>query len=475
MAGRGDQDEYEELMKRVLSRFPELTREEIETLVEAKIREQPLLNKTGALLLIAEELGAFTAKKPPAEALKSMEYTRIGDLVPGLNNVSVRGVAYAVDKVSEVKQHRILKLKIGDGSGVVNVVAWDERAEEARRLNLKPGDLAAVLNGYTRESLESRGVELHVGRGGSIAILEPEPGQPDAKAFYISLREALEKGDGVYDIHAVVLEVREERSVETRYGEALVREVILGEDEAKAALTAWREKARELGRLKPGERAYITDVRIRGGRLSLTGRSIVAFTEPPTEETLRMVEQRAPEILRALDIVERPAGYLIIATEGKTIQRVLVPERPGISPGECFKPINPVVEFRRGRMYIVSQGVERTPPETGVPEPTLTLTLEDALSPGFQGARDVIVSGELYHKTPVIKVKTRFGEAERIGFWLRDGDYNVQGVAWRQKAEELSKIPEGSRIRLKWVSVILNPYGEPEIHLEADSKIEMED
>ena len=468
-----EKDEYERLMEKVLARFPELTRDELEAMVESKLREQPLLNRTGALLLIAEELGAFTSREPPPEALKTMEYTRIGDLVPGLNNVSVRGVAYAVDKVSDVKGHRILKLRIGDGSGSVDVVVWDERAEEAWRLGIKPGDLIAVLNGYTRESLEIGGVELHVGRGGSIARLESEPGQPDARSFYTRLGEAMEKGDGVYDIQAVVLEVRELRRVDTRYGEASVREILLGDGESRAVLTAWRERAEELGRLKPGERAYITNIRVRDGRLSLTSRSIIAFTEPPTEETLRMVEQRAPEVLKALDLIERSAGYMIVATDGKALQRVLIPEKPELSPGEYFKPLDPAVEFRRGRMYIVARGVERASPVEEISEPPLTLRLEEILSPGFQGARDVVVEGELYHKTPVVKVRTRYGEAEKIGFWIREGEHNVQGVAWRQKAQELSKIPEGSRIRLKWVSVVLNPYGEPEIHLEADSKIEV--
>ncbi len=469
-----ERDEYEKLMERVLARFPELTRDEIEAMVESKLREHPLLNKTGALLLIAEELGAFIAKEPPPEALKTMEYTKIVDLVPGLNNVSVRGVAYAVDKLSEVKGHRILKLKIGDGSGVIDVILWDERADEAWKLGIKPGDLIAILNGYTRESLDVGGVELHLGRGGSLARLEKEPGQPDAKSFYMELGEALERGDGTYDIHAVVLEVRELRKVDTKYGEASVREILLGDERSKAVLTAWREKAEELGRLKPGEKTYITSIRVRDGRLSLTGRSIIAFTESPTEETLRMVERRVPETLKALDVIERSAGYMIIATDGKALQRVLIPREPDLSTGEYFKPLNPAVEFRRGRMYIVAEDVEKISPREEIREPSLTLTLGEILSPGFHETRDVIVEGELYHKTPVIKVKTRYGEAEKIGFWLRDGEHNVQGVAWRQKAEELSKIPEGSRIRLKWVSVILNPYGEPEIHLEADSKIEVE-
>ena len=67
MAEQGE--EYEKLMERVLARFPELSREEVEALVESKLRESSLLNRVGALLLVAEELGAFkeSGRKPVAK------------------------------------------------------------------------------------------------------------------------------------------------------------------------------------------------------------------------------------------------------------------------------------------------------------------------------------------------------------------------------------------------------------------------
>ncbi|RLG07877.1 MAG: hypothetical protein DRN65_02735, partial [Thaumarchaeota archaeon] len=106
--------EYSKLLERVLSRFPELSREELEAMVEAKMRESSLLNKVGALLLVAEELGAFreelgeTAASQPIQA-----YTKIMKLVPGLRDVSVRGVIYAISKPIEVRNHRIMRMKIG--------------------------------------------------------------------------------------------------------------------------------------------------------------------------------------------------------------------------------------------------------------------------------------------------------------------------------------------------------------------------
>ena len=112
--------EYSKLLERVLARFPELSREEVEAMVEAKMRESSLLNRVGALLLVAEELGAFREEgEPETGDLKT--YTRIEKLVPGLRDVSVRGVVYALSGPMDVRDHRIMRLKLGDESGGIAV------------------------------------------------------------------------------------------------------------------------------------------------------------------------------------------------------------------------------------------------------------------------------------------------------------------------------------------------------------------
>ena len=468
--------DYEKLLSRILARFPDLSREEVEAMVEAKLSEFPLLNRVGALLLVAEELGAFTASEAPREAYTSMSYTKIADLVPGLNDVSVRGTVYAVHGPLQVKGHRILRLKLGDGSGVVEVTLWDERAEEAGKLGLKPGDQVAVLHAYTRERIETGEPELRVGRSGQVVKLEAEPGAPAPESFFLELSKALERGEGVHDLAATVVEVGEERRVQTQFGEAVLREAIVTDGSREARLTAWREKAELLRDLKPGERVYLTDVRLRGGRLTLTSRSILAMREKPTPETLQILEERkvGEKLLRVLDLVERPAGWAIVSTDGEKIIRVLVPEKPELGPGDYFKVREAVQEVRRERIYLIARGgVEKVAsPEREIALPKRVVKPSEILREGIRDERDLIVEGILYTKTQVVNVETRFGTAERLGFWLKDEDAAVQGVAWRSKAVELSEIPEGAKIRLKWVSVRVNPFGEPEIHLETDSVIE---
>ena len=467
--------EYSKLLERVLARFPELSREEVEAMVEAKMRESSLLNRVGALLLVAEELGAFREEgEPEARDLKT--YTRIEKLVPGLRDVSVRGVVYALSGPIDVRDHRIMRLKLGDETGGIAVTIWDEKADEAVRLGLKLGDQIAILHAYTRERIETGRPELHVGRNGEITKLE-EAGGPDPRSFYLDLGEALISGDGVYDIKAVVLDPGRERRVDTRYGEAVVREIRLIGETGEARLTVWRDRVEEFGDLEQGETIYVTDVRVEGYRLSLTPRSILAIREKPSEEALRMVGEKKVEglVLRVLDVIETPTTSIYVSTDGDKIFRVQVPGRPDIKPGDHILVKEAVVEERRGKPRIICRegGVEKAEEFEEIKPPNRLVEIPEIISRERAEFSDVIVEGILYTKTQLMTLKTRFGEAEKISFWLKEGDAAIQGSAWRSKAREINEIREGSRVRLKWVDVRMNFLNEPEIQVGNETMIEV--
>jgi len=470
--------EYSKLLERVLSRFPELSREELEAMVEAKVRESSLLNKVGALLLVAEELGAFreelgeTAASQPIQA-----YTKIMKLVPGLRDVSVRGVIYAISKPIEVRNHRIMRMKIGDDTGTIDVTLWDEKVDEAVAAELQLGDPIAILHAYTRERIETGLPELHVGRNGVITKLEREPGTPDPRSFYIDLGDALDSGDGVYDIKAMVLDPGEERRIDTRYGEAAVRDIRLMGEAGEARLTVWRDRVEEFKDLQPGETLYITDVRLSGYNLSLTPRSILALREKPSPESLEKIKERKVQglVVRLLDVVETQSGVIYISTDGDRIIRIYAPKKLEIEPGEYIFVKEAIQELRRGkiRLRCGETGLEKIEHPEEIKPPNRFVRLKEITSREKVEIVDAIVEGILYTKTQLTKMRTRFGEAEKIGFWIKDEDTAVQGSAWRIKAREVAEIDEGTRIRLKWVNIRTNIFNEPEIQLDNESIIEI--
>lgn len=472
-------EEYGRLISKILKAVPGISSKEIEDLVEIKLRENPYLNKIGALLLVAEELGVFDIReKVPEEVLEEISYTKIGDLVPGLNNISVKGVVYALVGPIVGRDYRLLKLKIGDNTGKADVYVWEDKIEEVENLSIKMGDHIAILNGYTKENIKTGEIEIHLKKMSVIKKIGKDLSLPDFRQFYKTISEVLEIGEGIYDLKTLVISILGERKVTTKRGEAMVVDLIVSDGQKELEMSMWNEKTQSIKDVKIGEEIYITDVRFDGSRLNLTSQSTIVFRELK-EELLKMVEDRRKTriLLRIVDVQPMQTHTYLTVTDGERIIHVLSlgPLKIDLKEGEYIELVgvnkDELYEGRviKSRLENLKK-VDQTPIE--IPVPNRTLSLEEIIKEREPFTGNMVTEGILYTKTNLITVETRYGLREKILFWIKDGDVAIQGIAWRTKAIEIAQIPEGKRIRLKWITIKLNPFNEPEIHVESYSKIE---
>jgi hypothetical protein len=472
------EEEYRRLMARILKAVPGLTIEGLEALVNEKVKTHPYLNKVGAILLVAEELNVLESREEvPEEVLEELAYARIGDLVPGLSNVYVRGVVYAVIGPRAAGEHRLLRLKIGDRSGVTEVYAWNEKIDEISKLSIKIGDNIAIINAYTKEKIETGAVEVHLGRNSVVKKLPQDSTQPEPHSFYKTLTQVMEEGDGVYDIRGYLMSISEEKKLLTRYGEASIIEITLSDGSSLAKLTVWRGMVDQFKNLSPGMEIFITDVRLEDNRFYLTSRSTLSMIHEAGLEKIKEIKEKLGEkkIARIIDIEALPNYTIITATDGVKIFQLTCREELDLKPGEYVEVYGIVDDMWTPRRMIMIdketlKKIEN--PTIDISIPSRLISLKEIAEKKTPTGEDVIVEGILYTKTNIVNVETRYGIAEKILFWLKDEDIAVQGVAWRSKAQEVSIIPEGARIRIKWVNIKQNIFGEPEIHLNSYSKIE---
>jgi len=472
------EEEYRRLMARILKAVPGLTIEELEALVNEKVKTYPYLNKVGAILLVAEELNVLESKEEvPEEVLEELAYARIGDLVPGLSSVYVRGVVYAVIGPRTAGEHRLLRLKIGDRSGVAEVYAWNEKIDEISKLSIKVGDNIAIINAYTKERIETGTAEIHLGRNSIVKKLPQDSTQPQPHSFYKTLTQVIEEGDGVYDIRGYLISISEEKKLATRYGEASIIEITLSDGSNLAKLTIWRDMVEQFKNLSPGMEIFITDVRLEDNRFYLTSRSTLSMIHEVGLEKIREIKEKlgGRKIARIIDIEALPNYTIITVTDGVKIFQLTCREELDLKPEEYVEVYGVFDDMRTPRRMIMIdketlKKIEN--PTIEIPIPSRLIILREIAEKKALTEEDVIIEGILYTKTNIVNVETRYGVAEKILFWLKDGEVAVQGVAWRSKAQEVSMIPEGTRIRIKWVSIKQNIFGEPEIHLNSYSKIE---
>jgi ssDNA-binding replication factor A large subunit len=139
----------EEIIQQILSKRPEISREQI---LERLKTEK---NKTGNLIADATLLRLIAAKYG-VEIPHDRVYDKlsISHLIPNLNDVTVTGRVVAVypPKTFEGKRSgKFASLMITDKEGILRVMLWNDKVNLIESGELKAGQVARFSHGYTRE------------------------------------------------------------------------------------------------------------------------------------------------------------------------------------------------------------------------------------------------------------------------------------------------------------------------------------
>ena len=170
--------DVESIISLILSARPDLSREIIyEMLEKARKKVGGLISDDVLLHMIAADLGAKISPSRPSAGPSCRPL--IGCLVSGLNDVTVAGRVLAVFPATSSETTKFSSLLIADGSGVLRVVMWNDKAELANSGAIRIGQIVRLVHGYTKEGRFGR-VELHMSKKGTVEI---DPSDVDAKDY----------------------------------------------------------------------------------------------------------------------------------------------------------------------------------------------------------------------------------------------------------------------------------------------------
>lgn len=157
----------EELIQQILSKHPEVSREQILESVEAeKEKTGGLIADETLLRLIAARYGIETVKR------RAIRRLSISDLVAGLNDVTVTGRVIAVyppRAFTGKRSGKVANLIIADNDDTLGVVLWNDNVDFVESGELKAGQIVRFSHGYTRKDREDK-VELHMGNKSQIEV-----------------------------------------------------------------------------------------------------------------------------------------------------------------------------------------------------------------------------------------------------------------------------------------------------------------
>ncbi len=131
--------------------------------IKTKITElSGLISEEGAAHIIANELGVTLTTT--AEKLK------IKEVYAGMRGLTTVGKVVRKYEVREFQKQdkigKVCSLVLGDETGTVRVVLWNEQVEQVT--DIKEEDIVMVKNAYARENNNDR--EIHLGQSGELII-----------------------------------------------------------------------------------------------------------------------------------------------------------------------------------------------------------------------------------------------------------------------------------------------------------------
>ena len=261
---------FEEVIERILSSRQDLTREELLKMIKKKKKgAQEFFTDEAAARIVALELGVEIVRKPLQLKVP------IGDLVSGLNDVTVTGRVVAIYPPhtftrQDQTEGKFARLTITDKSGTLRVVLWNDKTSLVEADKVKLGHIVKVLHGYVREGLDGK-LELHVGSRGKLQILPPDALEEALPIRFTKIGELKPNMRGI-DALARVMQVGDIREFKRSKAEVgHVSTLLIKDETGYARLNLWEDKAFASEEIKPGDivLAQGAYTRERFGKLNL--------------------------------------------------------------------------------------------------------------------------------------------------------------------------------------------------------------
>jgi len=159
--------EFEEIIENILKQKPELTRENLEGLIDQKTQKigAGYLTDQGALFLIASDLGISLTQSTKLEV-------GLKDLYVGAKEISLEGRVLNISPTKEFSRKDgssflLRTITVYDNDSTASVKLWDDKANLPGIENLKPGDLVKIIKAYVKSDLNGSPT-INIGSGSDI-------------------------------------------------------------------------------------------------------------------------------------------------------------------------------------------------------------------------------------------------------------------------------------------------------------------
>lgn len=285
----------EKIIKQILSSCPELSKEKVlERLEKERRKTNGLIADEVLLRMIAADLNVKISSK------FSIPLLSLGDLVPGLNDVTVVGRVVAVFSSKTFagnKSGKVASVFIVDKESILRVVLWNDKANFVESGMVKTGRIIRFSHGYTREGSDGK-VELHIGDKGKVEINPEgvdEKDYPTVSNFRTKISDITQacknKKVNIIGVVKRKFPVSTFKKKNSSFGK--VMRFMLADETGKISVVVWNKKVDELEKmLKKSSKLQMINAKVKkakdGGLEVHVNTDTYVEALAPTEEFLKI-------------------------------------------------------------------------------------------------------------------------------------------------------------------------------------------
>ncbi len=503
---------HEDIITKILSIHPDMTRETIMNLINKKREDAgKLLTMDGAAYLVANELDLNLSDEV---TLKTK--INIKDLIVGSNDVSIAGVVRTVYPVStftrkDGKEGQVARVVVSDETGTISIVLWDEKTEIIKQEKISPNQNIRIEHGYVKTSLNGR-PEINIGQKGAVTILSSNSStnrSVTVKQGFKKIRKITED-DYYINLVGVVLSTSPV-TVFTRKdnSKGQVMRVRIADETGRIRIVLWDEKVNNIKKVKKNQYLRITDGQIRKGLGDVLEIHVGRFSQviilPKVTREISLpsfvpikIDRLTPnmsdvDILGRVVNVGNPRefsrrsggigriGDLFLMDETGTIRLSLWDEQVDlldkISLGDTILVGG---AYTRERFSIIGLNLGKMGTLTINPDIKAATTLpkisKKATPIGqLKIGLNSIVEGTISEAPSIRVITTKDGREMKVAsFRLKDETGEIQGSLWRELANAVENLPLGTMLRIKNAFIRIGYNGNLELTSRSITEIEVQ-
>jgi replication factor A1 len=247
--------------------------ERAEELAELKIGDilqiincRTRIDNNGKLEVHVESRSQVTKLDSPPDYLKppiSRSY-EIGTISSQTASIDISVFILAKGKTQEIKRTtgetmKLSTLLVGDGTGVIQLSLWDDKATNFNQFN--EGDFLQLRNATVTEW--SGNLRLNLGKSGEIETIEKKATMSTPP---ITTLNSLQSAKALLIVEGLIADSPTIRQVTTeRESNVNVASFTLKDDTGSVRVTLWREHAGYASNLHAGQRVKLTGIRAHAG------------------------------------------------------------------------------------------------------------------------------------------------------------------------------------------------------------------